>query len=82
VLVLTRRLYETIVIGGNIRITLTAIQGRNVRIAIDAPQDVVVLREELTKGKAAGATQIAPADRPRRRFIEPRRPPNGPARLS
>jgi carbon storage regulator len=46
-LVLSRKINETIVIGGNIRVTMTAIRNRQVRLAIDAPPDVPIVRQEL-----------------------------------
>ena len=46
-LVLSRKINETIVIGGNIRVTMTAIRNRQVRLAIDAPAEIRVMREEL-----------------------------------
>jgi carbon storage regulator len=48
-LVLTRKIHETIVIGGTIRITTISIRGRHVRLAIEAPNEVHVVREELLK---------------------------------
>ena len=46
-LVLTRKINETIIIGENIRVTIMAIHGRQVRLAIEAPQEVTIVREEL-----------------------------------
>jgi carbon storage regulator CsrA len=46
-LVLSRKINETIIIGGNIRVTMTAIRGRQVRLAIEAPPEVSIVREEL-----------------------------------
>ena len=46
-LVLSRRVGETINIGNDIKITVTAINGGQVRIGISAPKEVKVLREEL-----------------------------------
>jgi carbon storage regulator CsrA len=46
-LVLSRKINESIIIGGNIRITATAIRGRQVRLCIDAPPAVRIVREEL-----------------------------------
>jgi len=46
-LVLSRKLNETIIIGDNIRITVVNIGGNQVRLGIDAPGDVKVMREEL-----------------------------------
>ena len=46
-LVLTRRIGEEIIIDGNIRVTLVAMKGGQVRIGITAPPSVPVSREEL-----------------------------------
>lgn len=46
-LVLTRRLGETIVIDGGIHITVVAVKGDRVRIGITAPLDVQVDRQEV-----------------------------------
>jgi len=46
-LILTRKLGESITIGDNIRVSVLGIRGRQVRIGIDAPSDVVVHREEI-----------------------------------
>jgi carbon storage regulator CsrA len=51
-LVLSRKMGETIHIGDDIRITVAAFQGNRVRIAIDAPEEVLVLRGELASWKA------------------------------
>ena len=46
-LVLTRKANEEILIGDNIRITLVRIKGNSVRVGIEAPRDVRVVRGEL-----------------------------------
>ncbi|WP_029407114.1 carbon storage regulator CsrA [Thiomicrorhabdus sp. Milos-T2] len=46
-LVLTRRENESFVIGDNIRLTILAVKGGQVRVGIDAPKDVMIHREEL-----------------------------------
>ena len=46
-LVLTRKLGEKIVIAGNITLTVVAIEGNKIRIGIDAPNNVRILRSEL-----------------------------------
>jgi len=46
-LVLSRKLNETIVIDGDIRITVVGIRGNQVRIGIEAPDSVGIFREEL-----------------------------------
>lgn len=46
-LVLSRKVNESIIIGGNIRVTMTAIRSHQVRLSIEAPADVRILRQEL-----------------------------------
>jgi carbon storage regulator len=46
-LVLSRKLNETIVIGNNIRIRVVGISGSQVRLGIEAPGAIKVMREEL-----------------------------------
>lgn len=47
VLILTRKLGESLIIGKDIRVVVLEVRGKQVRIGIDAPEDVVVLREEV-----------------------------------
>ena len=46
-LILTRKLGESITIGDNVKVTVLGIYGRQVRLGIDAPLKVVVHREEV-----------------------------------
>lgn len=46
-LVLTRKVDEEILIGNDIKITLVRVKGNTVRIGIDAPRDIRVVRGEL-----------------------------------
>ncbi len=46
-LILTRKLGESITIGDDIKVTVLGVFGRQVRIGIDAPAKVVVHREEI-----------------------------------
>lgn len=48
-LVLTRKRGESILIGDDIRITLVQVKGQAVRLGIECPKDVKILREELTE---------------------------------
>ena len=46
-LILTRRVGETLVIGDNVRVTVLGVRGHQVRIGVDAPKEVAVHREEI-----------------------------------
>ncbi|HEX7973934.1 MAG TPA: carbon storage regulator CsrA [Anaerolineales bacterium] len=46
-LVLTRRIDESIVIANNITITILSIEGDKVKIGINAPREIPILRQEL-----------------------------------
>jgi carbon storage regulator len=46
-LVLSRKQGQEVVIGDNIRLTVVAISGNQVRLGFTAPPDVSILREEL-----------------------------------
>jgi carbon storage regulator len=48
-LVLTRQPGQEVVICGNIRLTVVAIRGNQVRLGFTAPPDVVIQREELRR---------------------------------
>ncbi len=48
-LVLTRKLQEEILIGDNIKVTLMRVRGNTVRIGIEAPRDVRIVRGELER---------------------------------
>ena len=46
-LILTRRVGETVVIGDNITVAIIGVKGNQIRIGINAPKDVTVHREEI-----------------------------------
>lgn len=45
-LIVTRKVDETVCIGDNIRVTVVQVRGKQVRLGIEAPQDLLVLRAE------------------------------------
>ena len=60
-LVLSRKVDQTIVIQGNITIKVLEIAGDRVKIGISAPRNVVILREELTGEGRRASRDSAPA---------------------
>lgn len=62
-LVLSRKVGERILIGDNISVTVVRITGGGVRIGIEAPPDMTVIRQELREH--VGDVRIEPGDVPR-----------------
>ncbi len=48
-LILTRRINESLIIGDNVTVTILGVKGNQVRIGVDAPKDVAVHRQELAQ---------------------------------
>ncbi len=48
-LVLTRRVDESIAIGDSIMVTVLAVEGDRVKLGITAPRDVLILRQEVAQ---------------------------------
>ncbi len=46
-LILTRRVGESVVIGNDITVTVLGVKGNQVRVGVNAPKDVAVHREEI-----------------------------------
>ena len=51
-LVLTRKLMEKLYIGDDICVTVVRVEGGQVRLGIDAPREISVVRAELVAGRA------------------------------
>jgi carbon storage regulator len=58
-LILTRRVGETLMIGADVTVTVMGVKGTQVRIGVDAPKDITVHREEIYER----IMQEAPLDR-------------------
>ena len=62
-LILTRRVGETLMIGDSVTVTVLGVKGNQVRIGITAPKDVAVHREEIFQRihhDATGVASVAP----------------------
>lgn len=60
-LILRRKKNESLLIGDNIRITIIECAGDGVRLAIDAPKQISILREELSEAEQSNKTASAPS---------------------
>ncbi len=59
-LVLTRKLMEKLFIGDDICVTVVRLEGGQVRLGIDAPREVAVVRAELVPERMSAQPKIAP----------------------
>jgi carbon storage regulator len=61
-LILTRKVDQTIVIQGNILVTVLRVERDRVKLGISAPEEITVLREELLQRDAVNNRQGGPAN--------------------
>ena len=63
-LILTRRVGETVMIGEEVTVTVLGVKGNQVRIGVNAPRDVAVHREEIferiKREEQDGAAALSP----------------------
>jgi carbon storage regulator len=52
-LILTLKENEKILIGDNVIVEVVEIRGKQIRLGIEAPEDVLILREKLAKKEGA-----------------------------
>jgi carbon storage regulator len=63
-LILTRRVGETLMIGDEVTVTVLGVKGNQVRIGVNAPKDVAVHREEIYDRIKQEGDNSAPGDDP------------------
>ena len=66
-LVLTRKIHQSIVIGDEVEVVVLEVRGEQVRLGIRAPKDVAVHRKEIYEQileENRGAAQVRPEDVP------------------
>jgi len=65
-LILTRRVGETVMIGDDVTITVLGVKGNQVRVGINAPKHVAVHREEIYERiKREQTPEDIPAEKPK-----------------
>jgi carbon storage regulator len=61
-LILTRRVGETLMVGDDVTVTVLGVKGNQVRIGVNAPKDVSVHREEIYQRIQKEKTDAQQAD--------------------
>lgn len=63
-LILTRKIGESLLIGDNVEITVLSVRGNQVKLGVNAPKEISVHREEIYHRIKALADEAASADKP------------------
>jgi len=69
-LILTRRVGETVMIGNEVTVTVLGVKGNQVRIGVNAPKDVPVHREEIFERIKREHEQDSRAEAPVTKIID------------
>jgi len=73
-LILTRKIGETIRIGDNITVKVLALRGGQISLGFTAPSDVRIFREEVLLGTAAAPATSEPSPPAQQRSTPPKPP--------
>ena len=79
-LILTRRIGESLQIGENIKLTILSVRGNQVQVGVDAPPEVAVHREEvyerIKRERESAPSEVPATHAVNRLFGKPKRSPN------
>lgn len=68
-LVLTRKPGQSIKIGDDITLHITRVRGNTIQIGIDAPREIPVLRNEISKRKSNSIGNLSPTSAPQLHLV-------------
>src|SRR6201990_1148503 len=68
-LILTRRVGETVMIGNEVTVTVLGVKGNQVRVGVNAPKDIAVHREEIFRRIHRQESAVGPSSTPHHRNL-------------